>query len=241
MRPWKIGALVVALLVVAVVLYQALVFAKEAGALILATLRVSQQTAEHNERIAASLADARLGERITALASGLESALNETTQTLQAVRPVIADTAATARTARVAIEETALTAKAARVAIESAKLPDVDGLLRQTGALVEQTTTLVRNADASATPLLATSQKLLDRVDRLVVDSELTATLRTTGRILSNVEHDQGNVSTLVANAVPVSESVKRETAIIEQELAELRAKKQKSHGLFGFLARLFF
>ena len=238
MRAVKVGGLVVAVAVVAVVLYQVLVFAKEAGDLFLATLRSGQRTAEYNEQIAASLAGAKLGDRLTSLVGGLESALTETTQTLQAVRPVIADTAATARTARVAIEETALTAKAARVAIEGAKLPDVDGL---TGALVEQTTTLVHNADASATPLLATSQRLLDRVDHLVADSELTATLRTTGRILSNVEHDQGNVSVLVANAVPVSESVKRETATIEKELADLRAKRQKPHGLFGFLARLFF
>ena len=240
MRAVKIGGLVVAVVVIAVVLYQVLVFAREAGNLFLATLRSGQRTAEYNEQIAASLAGAKLGDRLTSLVGGLESALSETTQTLQAVRPVIADTAATARTARVAIDETALTAKAARVAIEGARLPDVDGLLRQTGALIEQTTTLVHNADASTTPLLATSQKLLDRVDHLVSDSELTATLRTTGRILANVEHDQGNVSVLVANAVPVSETVKREVALVEQELTALRAKRQKPHRLFGFLARLF-
>ena len=241
MRAVKVGGLVVAVVVVAVVLYQVLVFAKEAGDLFLATLRSGQRTADYNEQIVASLAAAKLGDRLTTVVSGLESVLNETTQTLQAVRPVIADTAATARTARVAIEETALTAKAARVAIEGARLPDVDGLLRQTGTLIEQTTTLVHNADASATPLLATSQRLLDRVDHLVADSELTATLRTTGRILTNVEHDQANVSALVANAVPVSDVFKREVVAIEPELVALRAKRQKSHGLFGFLARLLF
>ena len=89
--------------------------------------------------------------------------------------------------------------------------------MRQTSALLEQTTTLVGDAHTSATPLLATSQQLLERVDHLVADSELTATLRTTGRILGNVEQDQSKVSVLVANAVPVSEAVKNEVAIVER------------------------
>jgi hypothetical protein len=112
-------------------------------------------------------------------------------------------------------------------------------LLRQTGTLLEQTTTLVQDANASAPPLLDTSKKLLDRVDQLVADSELTATLRTTGRILENVEEDQSNVSALVANAVPVSEAVKNEVAIVQQQLAVIRAR-QRPRGLFWFITRLF-
>ena len=95
MRAVKIGGLVVAVVVIAVVLYQVLVFAREAGDLFLATLRSGQRTAEYNEQIAASLAGAKLGDRLTSRVGGLESALNEMTQTLPAVRPVIADTAAT--------------------------------------------------------------------------------------------------------------------------------------------------
>jgi uncharacterized protein YoxC len=238
MRAFKVGLVVVGVAVVAVALYLVLTFVKQVGDVFLATLRSGQRTAEYNEQIAANLAGANVGDKLASLTVELQSVLRETTQTLQAVRPVIAETAATTRTARLAISETAEAAKAARTAIEGARLPDVDRLVGQTSALLEQTTTLVRDVNASAPPLLATSQQLLDRVDHLVADSDLTATMRTTGRILANVEQDQGKVSVLVANAVPVSEAVKNEVAFVQQELAAARAKR--SRGLFSFLARLF-
>ena len=239
MRALKIGGLIVGVAVVVVALYLVLAFFKQAGDVFLATLRSTQRTAEYNEQIAANLADARLPEKLASLVTGLQSVLNETTLTMQAARPAIAETTAATRSARQAIAETAATAKAARTAIEGARLPDIEQVLRQTGALVEQTTTLVHDVNASAPPLLATSQQLLDRVDHLVTDSELTATMRTTGRILANVEQDQDNVSVLVANAVPVSEAVKSEVAIVQQELAVLRAKR-RPRGLFSFLTWLF-
>jgi hypothetical protein len=239
MRAVKVGGLIVGVAVVVVALYLVLAFVKQVGDVFLATLRSGQRTAEYNEQIAANLAGAGVGDKLASLAGELQSVLHETTLTMQAARPALAETAATTRTARLAIAETAATAKAARTAIEGARLPDVDRLVRQTGALLEQTTTLVGDTHASATPLLATSQQLLERVDHLVADSELTATLRTTGRILTNVEHDQGNVSALVANAVPVSEAVKKEVVIVEQELAVIRAK-QRPRGLFWFITRLF-
>ena len=238
MRAFKVGLLILGVAVVAVALYLVLAFVKQVGDVFLATLRSGQRTAEYNEQIAANLAGAGVGDKLASLTGELQSVLHETTLTLQAVRPVIAETAATTRSARLAIGETAEAAKAARTAIEGARLPDVDRLVGQTSALLEQTTTLVRDVNASAPPLLATSQQLLDRVDHLVADSELTATLRTTGRILGNVEQDQGKVSVLVANAVPVSEAVKNEVAFVQQELAAARAKR--SRGLFSFLARLF-
>ena len=237
MRALKVGGLIVGVAVVVVVLYLVLAFFKQAGDVFLATLRSTQRTAEYNEQIAANLADARLPEKLASLVTGLQSVLNETTLTMQAARPAIAETTAATRSARLAIAETAATAKAARTAIEGARLPDVDRLLRQTGTLLEQTTTLVRDTNAGAPPLLASSQKLLDRVDQLVADAELSSTLRTTGRILTNVEHDQGNVSALVANAVPVSEAVKSEVTFVQQELAAARAKR--SRGLFWFITRL--
>lgn len=240
MRAFKVGLLIVGVAVVAVALYLVLAFVKQVGDVFLATLRSGQRTAEYNEQIAANLAGAKVGDKLASLAGELQLVLHETTQTLQAVRPAIAETEATTRTARLAIAETAATAKAARTAIEGARLPDVDRLVRQTSALLEQTTTLVGDAHTSATPLLATSQQLLERVDHLVADSELTATLRTTGRILGNVEQDQSKVSVLVANAVPVSEAVKNEVAIVEKELAVIRAK-QRPRGLFSFLARVLF
>jgi hypothetical protein len=240
MKAVKLGGLVVGLAVVAVVLYQALVFGRQAGDVLLATLRSGQRTAEYNEQIAAGLAGAGLADRLVALAGGLESVLRETTETMQAARPALAEAAATTRTARVAIAEAAQAAKAARVAIEGASLPDVNGLLRQTGALVEQTTTLVHDADASTRPLLATSQRLLDQVDHLVADSELTGTLRTTGRLLANIEHDQGNVSTLLGNTVAVSEVVKREAVVAEQDLAKIRERLAHRHWLFRLITTVF-
>jgi hypothetical protein len=223
MKTVKIGGLIVGLAVAAIVGYQFLVFSKRAGDAVLATLQSGERTALHNEEIAANLASAKFGDRLVSIDASLKSLLSETTQTVQAVRPAIAETTATARAARLAIVEAAGTAKAARVAIEGVKVPDVEPLLRRTDALLEQTTRLVRDTDASAPPLLAASQRIVDRLDTLVTESELTATLRTTGRIAANIERDQGNVSAIIANAVPVSEAVKNETKVIEQKVGHVR------------------
>ncbi len=223
MKAAKIALLVAALIVGVIVAYQVLVFGKHASDSVLATLRSGERTAVYNEQIAANLAAAKPGDQLVAINASVRSVLNETTGTLQALRPAIAETTATARTARAAIVETAAAAKAARVAIEGAKVPDVEPLLRQTDALLVETTRLVRETDATAPQLLAASQRLVDRLGTLVTDSDLTATLRTTGRIAANIEHDQGNVSTIIANAVPVSEAVKNETAVVEHKLGVVR------------------
>ena len=236
MKTVKIIGLVVGLLIVATVAYRALVFANQAGEVLLATLRSGQRTAEYNERIAASFAESKVGDKLVSLTGSLQATLDETTLTLRGLRPVIAETAAAARDARVAIVESAAAAKAARVAIEGTKMPDVDRVLRQTDALLEQTNTLLTHADASVPPLLASSQRLVDRVDGLVSGSELTETLRTTGRLLANIEGDQKNVSTLIANAVPVSETVKNEAALVEQDLARVRAKAGRVRRFFSFI-----
>ena len=240
MKLVKVGGLIVGLAIVAVVLYQVLAFGKQAGDPLLATLRSSQRTAEYNEQIAANLAGAKFGDELASLADGVASVLNETTLTLQALRPAIAETAATTQTARLAIAETAAAVKAARIAIEGAKLPDVDRVLRQTDALLEETTALVRDAHAGAPRLLATTERLLDHVDHVVSDSDLTTTLRTTGQIAANIERDQDEVSAIVANTVPVSEALKNEVAIVEKELVSFREKRQRGSGLFWFIARLF-
>jgi hypothetical protein len=239
MKPAKVIALVALAVVVVIgayVTYRALVFAREAGDVLLATLRSGQRTAEYNERIAASLAQANLPEKLAGLTAGLDSALGETTKTLQALQPVLAETTATTRAARVAITESAEAAKAARIAIEGAKAPDLDKVLQRTDALLEQTGTLLAHTDASVPPLLAASQRLVDRVDGLVAGSELTQTLRTTGRLLANIEGDQKNVSTLIANAVPVSETIKNESAFVEQDLARIREKRGRVRRFFSVL-----
>ena len=223
MRVAKIALLIVGLTLGALVAYQLLAFGKRASDSVLATLRSGERTAVYNEQIAANLAAAKPGDRLVSINAGLQSVLSEATLTMQALRPAIAETTATTRTARQAIVETAAAAKAARVAIEGARAPDVEPLLRQTDALLVETTRLVRETDANAPQVLAASQRLLDRLGTLVTDSELTATLRTTGRIAANIEHDQGNVSTIIANAVPVSEAVKNESAVIEQKLGRVR------------------
>ena len=223
MRAVKIGGLIVGLIVVAVVLYQVLAFGRQAGGLVLGVLRSGQQTALYNEQIAANLAAARPGDRLVSLEAGLETVLTETTLALRALQPVIAETSATARAARRAIDETAATAKAARVAIEGARVPDVEPLLRQTNELLGETTRLVQDVDAGAPRLLAASQRVLDRLDALGADPDVAATMRTAGRIAANIERDQGNVSTIIANAVPVSEAVKNETAVVERKVGHVR------------------
>lgn len=170
MKTLKIVALSMGLVLALVVIYEAIVFARQAGAIVLATLRAGERTTEYNEQIAASLAGIKPGDRLTMLGEGLQSVLDETRLTLQAVRPALQETTATARSARLAIAETAATAKAARVAIEGAKVPDIEPVLRRTDTLLEQATTLVRETNAHASPLLATSERLLDRVDHLVSD-----------------------------------------------------------------------
>ena len=222
-RAVKIGGLVVGLVVFAVVSYQLIVFARQAGDSVLAALRSGERTAMINEQIAANLASAKVGDRLVSIDASLKAVLNETAGTLQALRPAIAEATETTREARRAIVETAAAAKAARVAIEGVKVPDIEPTLRQTDALLDETTRLVRETNAGAPQTLAAAQRLLDRVGTLVTDSDLTATLRTTGRIAANIERDQGNVSTIIANAVPVSEAVKHETAVVEQKLGHVR------------------
>jgi hypothetical protein len=222
-RPIKLAGLVVGAVIALVVLFQLTVFGRRAGRAVLATLESGQRTALINEQIAADLATATLGARIVSIDTSLKSVLDETTSTIQALRPALAETTATARAARQALEETAATAKAARVAIENAKAPDLDPVLRRTDALLEETTRLVHETNATAPQTLAATQKLVDRLSTLVTDSDLTATLRTTGRIAANIEHDQGNVSAIIANTVPVSEAVKNTTAGIERKVGALR------------------
>jgi len=156
------------------------------------------------------------------------------------VQPALQETTATVRPVRTVIAETAATAKAARVASEGAKAPDVDAVLRHTDALLEQATTLVRDANAQTAPVISTSQRLLDHLDHLVADSDLTSTLRTTGRMLANVERDQGNVSTLIANTVPVSEVVKRQAVVIEKDLDGLHEKAHRIGRFFRFIVSWF-
>src|SRR5665213_2194953 len=218
MKVAKIALLAVALIVGVIVAYQVLAFGKRASDALLATLRSGERTAVYNEQIAANLAASKPGDQLVAINASLQSVLRETTQTLQAVRPAIAETTAAARSARAAIVETSAAAKAARVAIEGAKVPDVEPLLRQTDALLVETTRLVKETNATAPQFLAASQRLVDRLGTVVTDADLTTTLRTTGRIAANIEHDQGNVSTIIANTVPVSEAVKNETALVEHK-----------------------
>lgn len=68
----------------------------------------------------------------------------------------------------------------------------------------------------------------------------MTGTMRTTGRILANVERDQANVSTLISNTVPVSEVVKMEAAVIEKDLTTFRQKAQGVGRFFRFITRWF-
>ncbi|HUK36196.1 MAG TPA: hypothetical protein VLV86_19905 [Vicinamibacterales bacterium] len=152
---------------------------------------------------------------------------------MQALRPAIAELTATTRAARTAIEETSATAKAARVAIEGAKLPDTDRLLTETTALVGETTRLVHDVNASAPQALARSEQLLNKLGTLITDSDLTTTLRTTGRIAANVERDQANVSAIIANGVPVSEAVKKGAEDVEHKAGLV-------HRFFSALAKLF-
>ena len=222
-RPVKLAGIAVGVVVAAVILYQLTVFGRQAGNALLATLESGQRTALINEQIAADLAGAKLGVRIASIDTSLKSVLDETTSTMRALRPALAETAATAKAARLALEETAATAKAARVAIERVKAPDLDPLLRRANALLDETTALVHETNATAPQTLAASQKLVDRLSTLVTDSELTATLRTTGRIAANIEHDQANVSSIIANTVPVSEAVKNATVRVEQKLGAVR------------------
>jgi hypothetical protein len=233
MRAIKVAALGVLLIVAVVIAYQLLRFGKEASDLVLATLRSAERTAAHNEEIAASLAAAKEGERIAQLQSSLESVLKETTLTMQALRPAIVELTATTRAARTAIEETSATAKAARTAIEGAKLPDTAPLLNETTALVGETTRLVRDVNASAPQALARSERLLNRLDTLITDSDLTSTLRTTGRIAANIERDQANVSAIIANGVPVSDAVRKGTEDVEHKVGLVRR-------FFKALAKLF-
>jgi hypothetical protein len=222
-RPVKLAGIVVGVVVLAVVLFQLLVFGRQAGDAVLATLQSGQRTALLNEQIVASLAAAKLGDRVASIDAGLKTILNETTLTMQAIRPAIAETTATARAARLAIVETTATAKAARAAIEGAKLPEVEPLLRRTDALLDETTRLVRETNAGAPKALAATERLLDRLGTLVTDADLAATLRTTGRIAANLEHDQGNVSAIIANTVPVSEAVKNATQSVERKVGIVR------------------
>jgi len=148
MKAVKVGALIPGVAVAAAVLYLVLSFATQAGAIALATLRSAERTALHNEDIAANLAAAKPGDRLVSIDANRQSVLEEATLTLQALRRAIAETTATARAARIALVETAAAATAARVAIEGAKAPDVEPLLRQTNALLAETTRLVQDTHA---------------------------------------------------------------------------------------------
>src|SRR5438128_2506794 len=109
-RPVKLAALVIGVVVLAVVLFQLMVFSRQAGDAVLATLQSGQRTALLNEQIAANLAAAKLGDRIVSIDASLKAVLNETTETMHALRPAIAETTETTHAARLTILETAAAA-----------------------------------------------------------------------------------------------------------------------------------
>src|SRR5258708_3364683 len=99
-RPVKLAGIVAGIVVAAVVLFQLTVFSRQGGRAVLATLESGQRTALINEQIAADLAGAKLSVRIASLDTSLKSVLDETTGTMRALGPVLAETTATARAAR---------------------------------------------------------------------------------------------------------------------------------------------